>query len=100
MYLTSFHSQLEEVYVFKNIRKKSTIIVILLLMNWILFRAVLWESLILEKIYDSLLSINWSITTAILSGHLLGSVLLTDLITIHTEYHTLFIEQSLSLIHI
>ena len=31
MYLTSFHSQLEEVYVFKNIRKKPAIIVILIL---------------------------------------------------------------------
>ena len=94
IYLTSFYSQLEEVHVFKNIRKKSAIIAILILMNWILFRAVLWESLILEKINDSLVSTNWSITTANLSGHLLGSVLLTDLTAIHPEYDTLFIEQS------
>ena len=78
----------------KNIRKKSAIIVILILMNWILFRAVLWDSLILEKINESLVSTNWSITTANLSGHLLGSVLLTDLTAIHPEYDTLFIEQS------
>ena len=63
-------------------------------MNWILFRAVLWESLILEKINESLVSTDWSITTANLSGHLLGSVFLTDLTAIHPEYDTLSIEQS------
>ena len=63
-------------------------------MNWILFRAVLWESLILDKINESLVSTDWSITTANLSGHLLGSVFLTDLTAIHPEYDTLSIEQS------
>ena len=60
----------------------------------ILFRAVLWKSLILEKINNSLASTQWSITSVDLSGHLLSSIHAFDVTAVHPEFDTLYIKQS------